>query len=52
MNIFCKGENLKNFKKSYVFNKTLVLYIVLSKCGSNNKTIFKEKKSIKNSWFN
>ena len=45
--IYCvvsgKYENLKNPKISYILEKTLVLFIICSKCGSKDEKIFKEE---------
>ena len=39
-------ENLKNPKISYIFEKSLVLSVICSKCRNQDKTIFKEEESI------
>ena len=45
--IFCgKYRKFKNLKVSYVFQKTLVLFIICYKCSSKDKNIFKDKESI------
>ena len=45
--IFCgKYRKFKNPKVSYVFQKTLVLFIICYKCSSKDKNIFKDKESI------
>ena len=36
----------KNLKISYIFEKTLVLSIICSKCENDNEKIFKEEKPI------
>ena len=41
-----KYRKLKNPKVSYLFEKTFVISIICSMCGSKNKKIFKEEKSI------
>ena len=38
-----KYTKLKNPKISYIFNETLVLPIICSKCGDNNDRILTEK---------
>ena len=38
-----KYAKLKNPKISYIFNETLVLPIICSKCGDNNDIILTEK---------
>ena len=56
--IFCikcnKYTKFKNLKISYIFDKTLILFIICSKCGSKYKIPFKEgeNQDIKNSCFN
>ena len=48
--IYCviSGENrkFKNPKISYIFEKTLIFYIICSKCGNEDEKIFKEEESI------
>ena len=38
--VFGKYKKVKNPKISYIFEKTLVLSIICSKCGSKDKKIF------------
>ena len=40
-----KYRKLKNSKISYVFDKTLVLYIACGKCGSGEKKLRKKNQS-------
>ena len=42
-----KHKKIKKSKMSYIFDKALVLSIIFNKCGSKDKTIFKEEQSIK-----
>ena len=44
--IWCKHRKFKNPKISYIFEKTLVLSIIVSKCGNENEKVFKEEESI------
>ena len=45
--IICdKWRKFKNPKKSYIFEKTLVLSIICCKCKNEGETIFKEEESI------
>ena len=45
--IKCKiHRNFKNPGISYLFYKTLVIFIICGKCGSKCKRIFKDVKSI------
>ena len=44
--IFDKCRNFKNPKISYIFEKTLVLSIICSKCGNDDEKIFKEEESV------
>ena len=37
-----KYRKFKNFKISYIFEKTLVLSIICSKCGNGNEKKIKE----------
>ena len=50
MKIYCsvcnKYRKSKNPKISHIFEKTLDLSIVYSKCGHGHKTIIKEEESI------
>ena len=41
-----KYRKIKNYKISYIFEKTSVLSIICAKCGSENEKIFKEEESI------
>ena len=41
-----KNKRFKNPKISYTFGKTLVLFIISSKCKNENVKIFKEAESI------
>ena len=47
--IYCtkcgKYSKLKNPKILYIFNETLVIFVIYDKHGSNNNTIFKEDDS-------
>ena len=46
--IICgKYRNFKNHKISVTSEKTLVLFIICSECGSEDDKIFKEEESIK-----
>ena len=40
-----KSRKFKNPKISYIYEKTLVLSIICSKCQNEDETIFKEKES-------
>ena len=40
-----KYRKFKSPKISYVFIKTLVLFIICNKCGSKDEKIFKEEES-------
>ena len=40
------GNYKKSKKISYIFEKTLVLCIICSKCENNNEKIFKEEEPI------
>ena len=42
-----KYKKFKNTEVSYIFEKTSVLSIICSKCGSKDEKIFKEEESIK-----
>ena len=45
--IICdKWTKLKNPKISYIFEKTLVLSIICSKCGNEDEKIFNKEESI------
>ena len=48
--IYCvicgKYKKFKNSKISYIFEKTLVLSIICSKCESEDEKIFKEEQSM------
>ena len=48
--IYCvicgKYKKFKNSKISYIFEKTLVLSIIYSKCESEDEKIFKEEQSM------
>ena len=48
--IYCikynKYRKFKNSKISYIFDKTLVLSIIVGDCGINDKVPLKEKESI------
>ena len=44
--IFGKYRKLKNPKTSHIFEKTLVLSIICSKCENEDKKVFKEGESI------
>ena len=44
---FNKYRKLKTPKMSYIFYKTLVLFIICKEFGSNDEEIFKEEESIK-----
>ena len=48
--IYCdkcsKFRKFVNPKSSYIFNITLILSIICSKCGDYNDILFKEKESI------
>ena len=39
-------ENLRNLKRSYLLEKTLVLAIICSNCKNGDKKLFKEEESI------
>ena len=39
-------RKVKNTKMPYIFDKTLVTFIICGKCDSNNEKVFREKKSI------
>ena len=41
-----KYRKFKNSEISYIFNKTLVLFIIYNKCGSNESKILKEEEPI------
>ena len=41
-----KYIKFKNLKISYIFQKTLALYIICSKCKNENEETFKEEESI------
>ena len=41
-----KYRKFKNHKISYIFEKTLVIYIICNKCGNEDEKIFKEEESI------
>ena len=41
-----KYRNYKNPKISYIFEKTLVLSIICSKCKRDDENMFKEEESI------
>ena len=41
-----KVEYLKISETSYILNKTLFLYAIFGKCGSNDEKMFKEEESI------
>ena len=43
--ILSKYRELKNAKISYMFEKTLVLSIICSKCENEDEKIFKEEES-------
>ena len=43
----CKHKKFKNPKISYIFEETLVLSIICSKCANKDEKIFKEEESIK-----
>ena len=49
--IYCAGcgkyKKFKNIEVSYIFEKTSVLSIICSKCGSKDEKMFKEEESIK-----
>ena len=49
--IYCAGcgkyKRFKNTEVSYIFEKTSVLSIICSKCGSKDEKMFKEEESIK-----
>ena len=50
-----KHGKFDNSKISYIFEKTLFLSSICSKCGKEDKKIFKKEESIdiiKNPWFN
>ena len=41
-------NKFRKFEKprlSYIFNETLVIYIICGKCGGNNDTVFKKEES-------
>ena len=44
--ICCKYRKFKNPKLSYIFEKSLVLSIIYSKCKNEDKKMFKEEESI------
>ena len=44
--IFGKYRKLKNPKISHIFEKTLVLSIICSKCENEDKKVFEEGESI------
>ena len=44
--ISCKYRKFEEPKISYIFEKTLVLSIICSKCKNEDKKIFKEEESI------
>ena len=44
--ICCKYRKFKNPKISYIFEKSLVLSIIYSKCKNEDKKIFTEEESI------
>ena len=47
MTVFCGNyKKSKNLKISYIFEKTLVLSIICSKCENDNEKIFKEEEPI------
>ena len=41
-----KWTKLKNLKISFIFEKTLVLSIICSKCGNEDEKIFNKEESI------
>ena len=41
-----KNRKFRNPKTSCIFNKTLLLSIICSRCGSNNYKLFEEEESI------
>ena len=41
-----KYRQNKILEISYIFYKTLVVFIICSRCGSKNKRIFKEEESL------
>ena len=45
-NICGNYKKSKNLKLSYIFEKTLVLSIICSKCENDNEKIFKEEEPI------
>ena len=44
--VICGNYKSKNLKISYIFEKTLVLSIIWSKCENDNEKIFKEEEPI------
>ena len=45
--IKCKRDRkFKNTETSHLFYKTLVIFIICSKCGSKRKKVFKKEESI------
>ena len=44
--ICCKYRKFKNPKLSYIFEKSLVLSIIYSKCKNEDKKMFKKEESI------
>ena len=44
--ICCKYRKFKNPKLSYIFEKSLVLSIIYSKCKNEDKKMFKDEESI------
>ena len=41
-----KYRKFKNPEMSYIFYKTLVIFIICGKCSTKHKKVFKEEKSI------
>ena len=41
-----KYRKFKNPEMSYIFYKTLVIFIICGKCSSKHKKVFKEEESI------
>ena len=50
-NIYCikcnKQRKFENPKKSIIFDKTLVLFIICDKCGSKDKKKLKKKNQLR-----
>ena len=44
--VYSKYRKFKNLKTSYIFEKTVVLCIVCSKCKNEDEKMFKEEESV------